>query len=100
MSDCKYCGRPFTPGYACYFSPDEIHEMVPDNPRVCVRCGASNYGTGCQFPHPDNNPGGMMHKHGQDGHHCVWCGSAVGGSTGAPIGAACPYSPTGHHSLT
>lgn len=99
MSECKYCGHPFSAGYSCYFSPDGIHEMVPDNPKVCVRCGSTNYGSGCIYPHPDNN-GRIMHKHGQDGLHCVWCGTKLGVVDGAPFGSSCAFSPTGRHSLT
>lgn len=95
--ECRYCGKTFTVGHGCIASKDDIHEMVPDNPDVCVRCGSTNYGPSCQFPHPDNK-GKNYHKHGIGDNKCVWCGTKVG-KNGVPVNSPCRFSPTGKHSL-
>lgn len=95
---CKYCGDLGKTGGSCYYSPDGIHEDVPDDPDTCVRCGSTSYGTGCYYPHPDNGPGQSFHKHGVGERRCVWCGHVMGRE--GNLGDACIFSPTGRHSLS
>ena len=93
MPTCKYCGVNYHGG-GC-ISPDGFHESLPDDYRVCVRCGSTSYGSGCCF-NPDQKG---YHRHGIDGKHCIWCGDYFPNPIGAVTGY-CVLNPTGpHHQL-
>lgn len=85
--ECRYCNQKGVTGYGCPGAPDYIHEDIPDDPKTCIRCGSTNYGSGCPFPINEDFP---VHKHGHGDGKCVWCGRQFHPRQG------CSLSPTGY----